>query len=85
MKSFTIHKLEDETYEMLEELARREHTSINKTAKKLLRRALGVEDSSVAERRKRFEKFLRTWTKEEAAEFEEAVRVFDEIDEESWK
>ncbi len=85
MKSFTIHKLEDEVYEKLEELARREQTSINKTAKKLLRGALGVEDTSVAERRKRFEKFLGTWTEEEAAEFEEAVRVFDEIDEESWK
>ncbi len=85
MKSFTIHKLEDETYARLEELARQEQTSINKTAKKLLRRALGVEDSSVAERRKRFEKFLGTWTEEEAAEFEKAVRVFDEIDEESWK
>ena len=85
MKSFTIHKLEDEVYEKLEELARREQMSINKTAKKLLRKALGVGDSSVAERRKHFEEFFGTWTEEEAAEFEEAVRVFDEIDEESWK
>ncbi len=49
MKSFTIHKLEDEVYEKLEELARRERMSINKTAKKLLRKALGVGESSVAE------------------------------------
>ena len=85
MKSFTIHKLDDETGARLEELARREQASINKTAKKLLRKALGVGDSSVADRRKNFEKFLGTWTEEEAAEFEEAVRVFDEIDEESWR
>ena len=39
----------------------------------------------MAERRKHFEEFFGTWTEEEAAEFEEAVRVFDEIDEESWK
>lgn len=85
MKSFTIHKLEDETYTRIEELAQREGTSINKTAKKLLRKALGIENESVAERRKRFEKFLGTWTEEQGAEFEEAVRVFDEIDEESWR
>lgn len=85
MKSFTIHKLEGETYTRIEELAQREGTSINKTAKKLLRKALGIENESVAERRKRFERFFGTWTEEQAAEFEEAVRVFDEIDEESWR
>lgn len=85
MKSFTIHKLEGETYARIEELAQREGTSINKTAKKLLRKALGIENESVAERRKRFAKFLGTWTEEQGAEFEEAVRVFDEIDEESWR
>lgn len=85
MKSFTIHKLDDETYTRIEQLAKREGTSINKTAKKLLRKALGIESESIAERRKRFEKFLGTWTEEQAAEFDEAVRVFDEIDEESWK
>lgn len=85
MKSFTIHKLDDETYARIEDLARREQTSINKTAKKLLRKALGVDNERVAERRKRFEKFHGTWTEEQAAEFEEAVRVFDEIDEDSWK
>ena len=85
MKSFTIHKLEDETYARLEDLARQERTSINKTAKKLLRRVLGVEDEGAGERRRRFERFLGTWTEAQAAEFEEAVQVFGEIDEESWQ
>ena len=85
MKSFTIHKLDDETGKRLEERARREGASINQTAKKVLREGLGVGDEVVAERRRRFEKFLGTWTEERATEFEAAVRVFDEIDEESWK
>jgi len=32
-----------------------------------------------------FVEFFGTWTEEEATEFEEAVRVFDEIDAEGWK
>ena len=85
MKSFTIHKLDEETGERLEELARKERASINQTAKKLLRKALGVQGASVAERLRDFEEFFGDWTEDEAAEFDEAVRVFEDIDEESWR
>ena len=85
MKSFTIHKLDDETGERLEKLARRERASINQTAKKLRRAALGVEGASAAERRRDFEEFFGDWTEDEAAEFDEAVRVFEAIDEDSWR
>ncbi len=37
MKSFTIHKLDAEAAARLEQRARQERMSINKTAKKLLR------------------------------------------------
>jgi len=84
MKSFTIHKLDAEAAARLEQRARQERTSINKTAKKLLREALGVGDPALRDHRDDFVEFLGTWTEEDAAEFAEAVRVFDEIDMESW-
>ncbi len=84
MKSFTIHKLDAEAATRLEQRARQERTSINKTAKKLLREALGVGDPTLRDHRDDFVEFLGTWTEEDAAEFAEAVRVFDEIDMESW-
>ena len=85
MKSFTIHKLDAEAAARLEQRARQERMSINKTAKKLLREALGVGDPALRDHRDDFVEFLGTWTEEEAAEFEEAVRVFNEIDAEAWK
>ena len=85
MKSFTIHKLDAEAAARLEQRARQERTSINKMAKKLLREALGVGDPELRDHREDFLEFLGTWTEEEAAELEEAVRVFDEIDAEAWK
>ena len=85
MKSFTIHKLDSEAATRLEQRARLERMSINKTAKKLLREALGVGDPALRDHRDDFVEFLGTWSDEEAAEFDEAVRVFDEIDEEAWK
>ena len=85
MKSFTIHKLDAEAAARLEQRAREERMSVNKTAKKLLREALGVGDPAVRDHRDDFVEFLGTWTEEEAEEFGEAVRVFDEIDAEGWK
>lgn len=85
MKSFTVHKLDDETAGRLEEKARREGTSVNKMAKKLLRQALGMGDRPGPDRRADFAGFLGTWSEQDAAELEEAVRVFEQIDDEAWR
>lgn len=84
MKSFTIHKLDDEASELLEQRARREGTSVNKLAKRLLRKALGLEEQQMVDYRSDFLDLFGTWSKEEAAEFDRAVAEFEVVDEADW-
>ena len=85
MKSFTIYKLENEVSERLEQLAQSEGTSINQTAKKLLKSALGCEDQTIPYYGSDYKDLFATWTEDEHQEFEKSTTAFSKIDKEDWR
>jgi len=83
MKSITIHNLEAEVAEAIEKMAKASGLSQNKTVKKLLRKALGLEPAKAPS--PDFSEFCGLWSEEESEAFREAVSAFDEIDETLWQ
>ncbi len=79
MKSITVHNLDSELALSIEEMAKATGLSKEEIIKKLLRKALGMGNEPLPKRD--LSKFRGAWTKAEAEEFDEAIRVFDEIDE----
>lgn len=84
MKSITIHKIDDETEKALVAIASREGISLNKLIKQLLRESLGLEEEPINYRAD-FESLWGAWSQEEGAEFNERVKVFDEIVDGDWE
>jgi len=84
MKSITIHKIDDATEGVLVARAHREGVSLNQLIKRLLRESLGIGGQK-PDHRADFARFCGKWSEQEAEEFDKAVVVFDEIDEEVWQ
>ena len=82
MKSITIKDLDSDLIQVIQRLARSEGESPGKVINKLLRKALNIDEQEKPKRD--VSKFYGIWTKEEAKEFDEAVRIFEQIDEEMW-
>jgi len=82
MKSLTIHKLDSDLVKAIEQLAFSSGLSQNKTIKKLLRKALGLDENS--DKRPDFSEFCGIWTEDEAAQFDEGLKEFEKIDESLW-
>ncbi len=83
MKSLTIHNMDAELAKAIEELAKSSGLSQNKVVKKLLRQALNLSDQEKPKRD--VSAFFGVWTEEEAQEFEEAIKIFGQVDEEMWQ
>lgn len=83
MKSLTIHNMDADLAKAIEEMSRSTGLSQNKVVKKLLRRALNLSEQEIPKRD--VSAFFGAWTKEEAAEFNEAIKIFEDIDEEMWQ
>jgi plasmid stability protein len=83
MKSLTIHNLDAELAQAIEELAQSTGLSQNKLIKKLLRQALRLDGPS--EPKPDFSAYCGLWSDEEAQAFEEAIKPFEEIDENLWQ
>ena len=83
MKSLTVHNMEPELARAIEALAARTGLSQNKVVKKLLRKALGL--GSPQQPKTDFSAFCGLWSEEEGIAFDQAVKDFEEIDEDLWK
>lgn len=83
MKSLTIHNIDAELAQAIEERARATGRSRSKVVKKLLRQALNLSDEGKP--RRNVSAFFGAWTKEEAEEFNQATKIFGQIDEERWR
>lgn len=68
----------------LEERARREGRSLNRTAQDLLISALGLKEKEGMERNEDFREFAGMWSEEEASEFNASVETLSTIDAEDW-
>lgn len=87
MKQLTVRLSEPELQRRIEDLAEREHLSLNQAVLKLLRRSVGLGPDSGEKVRigEDVDRFVGTWSEAEADEFEAAVEVFEQIDEGFWK
>ncbi len=85
MKSITIHDLDEALEAGIEEKAREEGLSLNKTVKKLLREALGLAPGGNGDRRADFAEFCGGWSKAEAKEFEKKTRELRKVDLRDWQ
>ena len=85
MKSITIHGLDEHLDRTIRNLAAREGLSINKTIKKVLRRALGLDDQSKTMRREQFADLFGTWTKQDIEEFQANTADFSNVDLSEWQ
>jgi len=85
MKSMTIHDLDDSLDTLIREKAKEEGLSLNRTAKMLLRKALGLEPVGGEDRRAEFAEFLGVWSATDAAEFDRNTRELHEADPKCWQ
>lgn len=84
MSTITMHGVDKAVDQGIREIARRERTSINRTAQALLRRALGMDTRGV-DHRAEFQDVFGSWAKADLAEFEAVTAEFSNIDAEDWK
>lgn len=82
MKSITIHQLDNTLASLIQQEANRTETSLNKTIKRLLEKALGI---SQEKKKSDFSEFCGVWTDEEYKEIEKNLEDFERIDPEDWK
>lgn len=80
-------RYDDDLATKIEGIAEREGLSLNQTVVRLLRRAAGLErprqgDDTIGHS---LDWFIGSWDEEQAREFDEAVREFDQIDEDLWR
>lgn len=83
MKSITIHNLDADLAKAIEEMAASSGLSQNKTLKLLLRKALNLE--SPQRPKSDFSEFCGLWSSHEAAAFNQAIGIFEQIDEDLWQ
>jgi len=85
MKSITIHGLDENLDRTIRNLADREGLSMNKTIKKVLRSALGLDDQGKMTRRQQFTDLFGTWTKQDLAEFQKNTAELAQVDLSDWQ
>jgi hypothetical protein len=69
----------------LRELAEREGLSLSQAAVKLMRRGAGLEAAASDVVGDSLDWLFGSWSEEDASAFDEAVRVFEELDPELWR
>jgi len=84
MKSITIHGLDEHLDRSIRALADKEGLSMNKTIKKVLRSALGLEGQGKTIRREQFTDLFDTWSKQELEKFQKYTAGFSRVDPSDW-
>ncbi len=84
-KSITIHGLDDKISRRIEEKAKAEGRSLNRTIKILIEEAIEPKVSVAATRRGTFTEFLGVWKRHEVEEFAFATAELRRIDQEDWR
>ncbi len=84
MKSITIHNLEDSLALLIQEKAKKQGMSLNKTIKMLLRKSLGLNNKR-EDNKEQFLDLFGVWTKNDEKQFIKKVEVFNKVDEKDWE
>ena len=85
MKSITIHGLDDELDREIREKAKNQGTSLNKTIKKLLMKALGIKSPKEQDHRSEYMDLFGVWSDKDYREFLESTEDFNAVDPGDWK
>ena len=87
MKQLTVRGFDGDLAEAIRQLARRDGTSLNQAALKLLRRGAGLPDGPGDGRNigSALDDLFGSWTKDEADEFDDSLEVFETVDEAAWR
>lgn len=83
MKSITIHNLDESLDVLIREKARRQGTSLNKTIKRVLKTALGLDETGV-NRKDAFMDLFGSWSKKDERKFHIRTKGFENVDSEDW-
>lgn len=83
MNQLTLRNIPDDLDRSIRDYSQKKGQSINKTVLDLLKKEFGLP---IEGNKKRDLSFISgTWTQEEFDEFEENVKVFEQIDKDIWK
>ena len=83
MKSITIHGMDDILEKKIREAAKKQRLSLNKTIKKLLEKALRINQEK--NYREDYLDLFGTWSEEDLKEFKKNTRSFEKIDPGDWE
>ena len=86
MNQLTIRGFNEELAESIRGLARRDGTSLNQAALKLLRKGAGVADDKGSANTigTSLDDLFGAWSHEESDAFDEALEIFEKVDEDAW-
>ena len=87
MNQLTVRGFDDELAERIQRLAKRDGTSLNQAALKLLRKGAGLADPGQGPDTvgSSLDHLIGTWSEDEAAELDTALEEFEVIDEVAWR
>jgi hypothetical protein len=84
-KQLTLRGLGGPLEREIRDLARRERISLNKAALRLLEKAVGVGERTDADRIGRsLDRFIGTWTDDQADELLDSIRSCGQVDRDLW-
>lgn len=84
-KSITIHDLDAETAKLIEERAKTDGRSLNKTIQSLLEQSLGIRRPKEPPHLAEFSEFLGKWKPSDRSNFEKVTRDLRKVDDEDWQ
>lgn len=84
MKTLTIRGIDPLLSEAIKIRAQKNNESINKTALKILREAVGLSDNPVYKTYHDLDNLAGTWSEEDEIEFNKNIQDFGKIDKEMW-
>lgn len=84
MSSVSLHGVDERLAKSLRDVARKEGVSVNQTAKRLLKRALGL-DGTVRDHRADFADLFGVWSDRELAEFQRSAGGLRKVEKEDWR
>ena len=87
MNQLTVRGFDDELAERIQRLAKRDGTSLNQAALKLLRKGAGLADPGQGADTvgSSLNHLIGNWSADEAAELDAALQEFEVIDEGAWR
>ena len=87
MNQLTVRGFDDELAERIRRLAKRDGTSLNRAALKLLRKGAGLADPAQKTDTvgASLDHLIGSWSDDEAAELDAVLEEFEVIDEAAWR